>query len=104
MTQFLDKEINTYEICILKEVAELKEGMSFGELALMENQPRSATVYCKTQNVYFAVLNKKDFEKTYSKTQKILTKHKMDLMKHFGIFSHFGFRILKKLRYFPLRL
>lgn len=83
---------------MLKEVAELKSGMSFGELALMENQPRSATVICKSQSVYFAILDRKDFKKTYSNTQKILTQHKMDLMKQFGIFSHFGFRLLKKLR------
>ncbi|CAI2382723.1 unnamed protein product [Moneuplotes crassus] len=95
-----DQEIRTYEVCILKEVAELKDGMSFGEIALMQNQPRSATVYCKSQNAYFAVLDRKDFQKTYSTTQKILTKHKMDLMNHFGIFSHFGFKMLRKLSFY----
>ncbi|CAI2382428.1 unnamed protein product [Moneuplotes crassus] len=95
-----DTEVKNYEICILKEVAELKEGMSFGELALIENQPRSATVYCKSKDVYFAILNRKDFEKTYSNTQKVLTKHKMDLLRHFGIFFHFKFKTLKKLSFY----
>ena len=39
------EETQTYQICMLKEVAQFADGSSFGELALLENQPRSATIY-----------------------------------------------------------
>ena len=35
------------KLFIMKEVTLLKEGDSFGELALMSNKPRAATIYCK---------------------------------------------------------
>jgi CRP-like cAMP-binding protein len=34
--------------------------MSFGELALNNNQPRAATITCKT-DCHFAVMNKVDY-------------------------------------------
>lgn len=55
------EEVKSYDICILKEVAQLSEGSSFGELSLLESQPRSATIYCKTKEWFFAILERKDF-------------------------------------------
>lgn len=39
------------------EVAKLKDGKSFGELALIQNKPRAATIKC-VQDSHFAVLDK----------------------------------------------
>lgn len=39
----------------------LGTGAAFGELALITDQPRSATVVCKTQ-CSFAVLEKEDYQ------------------------------------------
>ena len=43
------------------EIKLLNIGSSFGELALFNNKPRTASVYT-TQDCYFAVLKKKDFK------------------------------------------
>ena len=44
-----------------KEVARLTTGQGFGELALMANQPRSATVECLTKS-FFAKIEKLDYQ------------------------------------------
>ena len=44
-----------------KEVANLKAGETFGELALMTNQPRNATAMC-SMDTTFAVIDKKDYQ------------------------------------------
>jgi|LauGreDrversion4_2_1035121.scaffolds.fasta_scaffold322443_1 hypothetical protein len=38
----------TVQITVLKEVNELTEGASFGELALLLDKPRTATIFTKT--------------------------------------------------------
>jgi len=43
----------------------LDKGSSFGELALLENKPRAATIKCKT-DCSFAVLDKKHFTEILS--------------------------------------
>lgn len=53
----------------LREVKRLKTGDSFGEMALMKNIPRSATVICK-EECQFAVLNKVHYKQILSKTWK----------------------------------
>ena len=40
-----------------KEVAKLMPGQTFGELALINKAPRSATIYCNVDS-WFATLNK----------------------------------------------
>ena len=47
---------------LLIEIISLKQGMSFGELALNNNQPRAATIVCKT-HCHFAVMSKADYQK-----------------------------------------
>jgi len=51
------------------EVTILKEGMSFGELALNSGVPRAATIVCKT-DCHFAVMSKADYEKCLLNTAK----------------------------------
>ena len=45
---------------ILTEIKILETGCAFGELALIENKPRAATIRCK-ENCHFAVLDKTHF-------------------------------------------
>jgi len=51
----------------MAEVRVLSAGSSFGELALIENNARSASAICK-EDCYFAILEKEDYK-------KILCKH-----------------------------
>ena len=44
----------------LKEVAVLQQGASFGELALLYDTPRTATIICK-EDCDFALLKRDDF-------------------------------------------
>jgi CRP-like cAMP-binding protein len=54
---------HTYNVSIqvLKEVNELGEGKSFGELALLTDKPRNATIYAKGARTALGVLNKSDY-------------------------------------------
>ena len=47
----------------MKEVNELGEGFSFGELALITDKPRMATVITKTARVHLGMLTKQDYQK-----------------------------------------
>merc|ERR1712096_97175 len=51
------------------EMAVLEAGYSFGELALVNHEPRSATIKC-LENCYFAVLSRNDFEVILGKSEK----------------------------------
>ncbi|VDM01001.1 unnamed protein product [Schistocephalus solidus] len=62
------------------DLAELKDGEYFGELALIKKQPRAATVAAKTE-VELAVLNADNFE-------KILGQNKDQLMHRIDSYSH----------------
>ena len=48
-------------------VATLEAGQSFGEMALIRNQPRLASIVCE-EDCHFATLDKYHFEKVLSKT------------------------------------
>jgi len=50
---------------IENEVKILEKGQSFGELALIENKPRAATLICK-ENSHFATLEKTYFDQILS--------------------------------------
>ncbi|OMJ75820.1 hypothetical protein SteCoe_24958 [Stentor coeruleus] len=53
---------NPHDFSDFKELKTLSDGDSFGELALLSDNPRSATVKCKEIS-YFAVLSQKDYKK-----------------------------------------
>lgn len=51
---------------VLKEIKILNAGLAFGELSLIENKPRAATIIC-VEDCGFAVLDKKNFDVILSK-------------------------------------
>ena len=51
------------------EVAELKTGQAFGELALLKNKPRAAGILCKT-HCAFAVMVRYDYKKILGKIEQ----------------------------------
>lgn len=52
-------------------VLDLDEGKAFGELALLNDQPRAATVKT-TRDSNFAILDKKDFQKILGRIENRL--------------------------------
>lgn len=52
-----------------REVRVLNTGEAFGELALINNKPRSATIVCK-ENCYFAVLEKEYYNNILRNDQR----------------------------------
>ena len=63
-----------FDFDMLIDVARLKEGMGFGELALMNDAPRSATIRSIT-DVHFATLEKEDFKLVLGKVLKVMSTH-----------------------------
>ena len=66
------------------EVVVLETGQSFGELALINDQPRASTVVCLS-DCFFAVLEKSDYLRVL---KRIENKH---LMKKVEFFRHLPF-------------
>ena len=60
-TKNIDEEHEITDV----EVKLLTAGDSFGELALLENKPRAATVICK-ENCHFATIEKQYFDQILS--------------------------------------
>lgn len=58
----LDQIVAYEKMQWMTEVAKLKTGQSFGELALINNEPRKATIMC-LNDCYLAVLEQKDYSK-----------------------------------------
>ena len=54
---------------VMREVATLGEGKSFGELALIRHKPRAATVKCIV-DTHFATLVKNDYEISLAKIER----------------------------------
>ena len=50
------------------DVAKLVSGSSFGELALLNNEPRAATIKCLT-NCSFATLNREEYKSFLQKIE-----------------------------------
>ena len=69
----------------MKLVATLNAGQSFGELALLSDKPRMATIKTKT-DWYFAMLGKHDFQNIYGVMQMNKLNKKVDFFKSIPIF------------------
>jgi CRP-like cAMP-binding protein len=63
------------------EVNVMKAGQSFGELALITEQPRNATVYCKTE-CHFLVLDKDDYTQIIGRFDTDVLEERMEKIRH----------------------
>ena len=61
------------------EVAKLKPGENFGELALMNNAPRDATIKAMT-DCQFATIQKNDYQKVLKSNEFVLKNEKKDFL------------------------
>lgn len=81
-------DLETYEeLEWMVEVSLLATGANFGELALINNEPRAATIQCLS-NCYFAVLSRENYAKTLRKQQVRELNQKMDFLSSLPFLKH----------------
>lgn len=83
---------------VLTEVKTLGPGTSFGELALLDNRPRAATIRCK-ENCEFAVLDKQHFDAILKEKEQRKLFENIDFLSSMRVFHGIGFSGLKSLFY-----
>lgn len=76
------------------QVAKLLEGQTFGELALITNKPRAATLKCLT-DCHFATMDKRTFEIIKKQIKKKLD-NKIDIIKSVPYFNSITHTALSK--------
>lgn len=87
---------------MLIDVAKLRDGIGFGELALINETPRSATIRSVSE-VHFATLEKEDFNAILGKVMKKKFASMIKFMSHFVIFKCLTRLALEKLALFMKR-
>jgi CRP-like cAMP-binding protein len=92
---FVDEEGNTNMIT----VAQLGSGVSFGELALIKDQPRAASILCAT-DCHMAVLLKEDYMKIIGRAEARKLDKTIELLKEIPFFSKWSKRKLEKMTYY----
>jgi hypothetical protein len=65
----------------LMEVAQLGKGKAFGELALIQNKPRAASIRC-LQETHLAVMSRNDYDKVVKKLDAAKLKEIVDFLKN----------------------
>ena len=78
-------------------IVKLSDGDSFGELALINNAPRAATIICDAE-CYFAIMDRTDYNKTLNKIEVRNINKIIDFFKNLPYFSSYGRSALDKIR------
>ena len=84
---------------IYTELARLKAGDSFGELALISSEQRAGSAVCR-ENTVLGVLNKSDYLRILGKAQTAKLAKKVDLLQSNPVFSRWTKYSLQKFSYF----
>lgn len=83
----------------LTEIAQLNSGQSFGELSLLKNQPRTATVVCM-QSCYFMTLSKENYLRLLGKSMSKMLEDKIEFLHSLQLLSKWSKRSIEKLSFF----
>ena len=78
------------------EVAKLNSGKTFGELALINDKPRAATIVC-LQDCYFACLERSSYQKVLQKLDIKIQYQKLDFFSKIPFLTHQTSTQMKKL-------
>lgn len=77
-------------------VKELEAGAGFGELALISNKPRMATIICHA-NSHFAILEKKEFNEILKEKEEEKLLKEMGFFATLPFFQKWNFNLIKML-------
>lgn len=94
----IGKEENTEDNHDFKEIKILSDGDSFGELALLSNKSRSATVKCKEVS-YFAVLSQRDYKRILRTDAEKAIHDRVEYLKKLPMFFGAHIKTLRNLAY-----
>jgi CRP-like cAMP-binding protein len=92
-----DKEEFFFDMLI--DVVHLKQGVGFGELALINDAPRSAAIRAVT-DVHFAILEKEDFKNILGKATRKRFAKMTKYLNQFSIFKNVSRLALEKFALF----
>ena len=81
------------------EVTQISNGSCFGELALISNKPRAATIKC-LEDCYFGILSKENYDKSFGKLQRKEIDKIITFFKSCPQFASWTRSSLSKLYYF----
>jgi len=84
---------------VLVQVAKLVDGSSFGELALIEQKPRAATIRC-LQSCHLMVLTKADYSRVIGKIEKRTYNEKINFLRNIPVFQLLTRTSLGKMTYY----
>jgi CRP-like cAMP-binding protein len=80
------------------EIAQLSSGQSFGELSLLKNQPRTATVICM-QSCYFMTLSKENYIRLLGKSMSKMLEDKIEFLHSLKLLNRWSKRSIEKLSF-----
>ena len=92
----MTREDGIYDIVYAWKVSSLTTGDEFGELALINSEPRAATVITSTPT-YFATLDRAAFFKILRTSEIEKNNAKIDHLDNYKIFQHFSKSFKSKL-------
>ena len=78
------------------EFITIDDGKSFGEMALINNKPRGATILCK-EDCHFAVMDREDFRGTLMKLEEKTQDTYIQFLRKLPLFHSWGYTALYKL-------
>lgn len=81
-----------------QKVSELRSGQMFGELALISNKPRAATIKCIT-DTHFAVLDRRTFQ-IIQKSQEDFVEQRVEILRNVPFFSQVSKIALMKYQHY----
>jgi CRP-like cAMP-binding protein len=97
-------EVETHEeIDAQLKVGSAEAGASFGELALLQDKPRAASVFCES-SCCFGVINKDDYVRIIGRHARRMLEAKIDFLATLPIFAGWRLHNIAKLTYYMKEL
>ncbi|CAI2386845.1 unnamed protein product [Moneuplotes crassus] len=93
-----ETKIGKFKIRLLNMINKIEKGASFGELALINNKPRAATIQAFT-SVTCAVLTRKNYESIIKPIEERILNEKIGFLKSFPFLQHLSKQTLSRLTY-----